>query len=68
MGDHVLEYWERRRSLDVNKLVLYPELIYREKNGEALTEEVVLPIVMRCWYPEQLTNAITGRGFRVVNR
>jgi hypothetical protein len=67
-GEGELEYWERQRGIDPKNLVLYPELIYREKKGDVLTAETVLSIAMRCWYPEQLESAIRDRGFQIVNR
>ena len=49
-------------------MVLYPELDYRSYRGNDLTEEVVLKIVMRCYYPEEFTQTILKHGFEVVNR
>jgi hypothetical protein len=54
--------------LDPEKLVLYPELIYRTYKGAVLTEEVVLRIPMRCYYPEAFEQLIVEHGFRVIKR
>ncbi len=60
--------YDRRARLDEQHLVLYPNLIYRRHEGASLTEEVVLPLVMRCYYPETFEKLIAEHGFRVVNR
>ncbi len=57
---------DRKPRMDREKLVLYPELIYRRYRGEALVDEVVLKIVMRCYYPEGFRDLITDQGFRIV--
>jgi SAM-dependent methyltransferase len=59
---------ERRPRLDPERLVLYPELIYRAYKGAALTEEAVLRIPMRCYYPEAFEQLIVEHGFRVIKR
>ncbi len=58
---------DRRQRLDPDKLILYPELVYRRYRGDELVETVVMPIVMRCWYPEQIIALITDHGFRIVD-
>ena len=60
--------YDRRTRLDAQRLVLYPDLIYRRYEGAALAEEAVLPLVMRCYYPKQFEKLITGHGFQIVNR
>jgi SAM-dependent methyltransferase len=60
--------YERRAQMDPDKLVLYPELIYRQYEGEVLTNETVLPIAMRCYYPEEFVQLIVAHGFRSVAR
>jgi SAM-dependent methyltransferase len=57
---------ERRARVAPDKLVLYPELIYRQYDGEVLTNETVLPIAMRCYYPEEFMRLIGAHGFRSV--
>lgn len=60
--------YDRRIQLDEQQLVLYPDLIYRRYEGTTLTEEVVLHLVMRCYYPEAFEKLITDHGFRIANR
>lgn len=59
---------ERRPRLDPEKLILYPELIYRTFKGEALIDETVLKISMRCHYPDELEALIKSQGFAITNR
>ena len=59
---------ERRPRMDAEKLILYPELIYRRYQREALTEEAVLQIAMRCYYPDAFEELIVGHGFQVIKR
>jgi SAM-dependent methyltransferase len=63
-----LEQWDRRASMDRERLVLYPELIYRRYEGETLAEEAVLRIAMRCYYPDTFEEVIVKRGFEVMQR
>jgi SAM-dependent methyltransferase len=56
---------DRRPRLDGDRLVLYPELFFRRYRDGELLEEVVMPIVMRCWYPEQLTRLLEEHGFEI---
>jgi SAM-dependent methyltransferase len=58
----------RTRRIDKNKLVLYPELVYRLYRNEALIDETVLPIAMKAYYPDELTSLIEAHGFKIVNR
>lgn len=60
--------YERRAQMDVEKLILYPELIYRRYAGEALVDESILKIVMRCYYTDTFEKFIVDRGFAVINR
>jgi SAM-dependent methyltransferase len=59
---------DRRPSMERQKLVVYPELVYRRYEEDRLLDEAVLKIAMRCYYPEELLNLIADQGFRVVNR
>jgi SAM-dependent methyltransferase len=59
---------ELRRGIDGEKLVLYPELIYRRYEGEIMMEESVLKIAMRCYYPDTFEKLIVDRGFTILNR
>jgi len=58
---------DRRPRLDPDHLVLYPELIYRRYRGDELLEEVVMPIAMRCWYPDQFLELLDSHNFRILN-
>jgi len=57
----------RNARMDSEKMVLYPELIYRTYRGDDLAEEVVLKIVMRCYYPGEFKETILGHGFEILN-
>jgi SAM-dependent methyltransferase len=59
---------DRRPRMDPDKLVLYPELIYRQYEGDVLKDETVLRIAMRCYYPEEFSQLILAHGFRSVAR
>jgi len=59
---------DRRPRMDPTRLVLYPELVYRVYDGDRLLEEMVEPIVMRCFYPDDLEHLARTGGFRVMNR
>ena len=60
--------YDRRGNMDVEKLILYPELIYRRYEGETLAEESILKIAMRCYYPDAFERLIVGHRFAVLNR
>ena len=62
-----LACFDRRPRMDAEKLILYPELIYRHYAGEALVEEAVLKIVMRCYYPDEFENLVLEHGFKIIN-
>jgi SAM-dependent methyltransferase len=61
-----LACYDRRPRMDPEKLVLYPELIYRLYQGETLIEESILKIAMRCYYPNQFINTIRNHGFKTL--
>jgi SAM-dependent methyltransferase len=58
----------RRSRMDTERLVLYPELIYRTFAAGRLDEEVVLKLVMRCYYPEPFERLVQDHGFTILNR
>jgi len=58
----------RRRYMDMERAVLYPELVYRMYEGEKLVEESVLKIVMRCHYPDTFEKLITEHGFAILKQ
>lgn len=43
----------------------FPELIYRRWRGEEMLEEVVLPIPMRVFYPDEFLDLIRSAGFPI---
>jgi len=59
---------DRRPRMDSDKMVLYPELIYRRYQGETLVDEAVLRIAMRCYYPDEFVQLIVKQGFRVLQQ
>jgi SAM-dependent methyltransferase len=59
---------DRRPRMDPEKLILYPELIYRRYHGEAMVDEAVLKIAMRCYYSEEFVQLIINQGFRVLQQ
>jgi len=59
---------DRRPRMDREKLVLYPELVYRRYEEDRLVDEAVLEIALRCYYPEELLSLIADQGFLIVNR
>ena len=62
-----LACYDRRARIDADKLILYPELIYRRYEGEILAEERVLKIVMRCYYPNTFKKLILEHGYTILN-
>ncbi len=60
--------YDRRIHFGEQQLVMYPDLVYRRHEGTTLMEEVVLPLVMRCYYPETFEKLIAEHGFQIVNR
>ncbi|MFZ0428301.1 MAG: class I SAM-dependent methyltransferase [Acidobacteriota bacterium] len=59
---------DRRRKMDEGRLILYPDLVYRRYEGSDMLEEIVLPLVMRCFYPQEFEQLIADHGFRIVKR
>lgn len=57
-----------RPRLNPEKMILYPELIYRTHESSELIDEVVLPIAMRCYYPDEFDALIRNHGFAATNR
>jgi SAM-dependent methyltransferase len=60
--------YDRRVRIDKEHLVIYPDLVYRSYQGSTVTEEVVLHLAMRCYYPDAFEKLIVGHGFEIVNR
>jgi SAM-dependent methyltransferase len=59
---------DRRRRIDRERLVLYPEIIYRFYKRDAMEKEVVLRILMRCYYPEEFERLVADHGFEIMGR
>ncbi|MHB9022875.1 MAG: class I SAM-dependent DNA methyltransferase [Armatimonadota bacterium] len=68
IGDGRLVRYHTRPWLDSDPLVIYPELISRWYEGETLVEEAVLPLAMRCYYPNEFLALIESHGFRVTGK
>lgn len=60
--------FDRRVRIDAERLVLYPEIVYRRYAGDEVVEEAVLPIVMKCYYPHELTALVESAGFDVLDK
>ncbi len=58
----------RRARIDPEKPILYPDLIYRRYAGDKMAEEVVLHLVMRCYYPDTFERLIREHGFAIRKR
>lgn len=68
VGDDKAACYSRRRKLDEQRLVLYPDLVYRRYQSGDLAEEIILHLALRCYYPETFEESITSHGFRIVDR
>ncbi len=55
-------------QVDVDPLVLRPELIYRLVRNGAVVDEVRLHIAMRVWYPDEFEGLITNAGFSITGK
>jgi SAM-dependent methyltransferase len=67
-GDERLVCYDRRPRMNAERLILYPESIYRRFEGDTLKEEAVLKFVMRCYYPDAFAQLIREHGFTILNR
>lgn len=59
---------DKRARIDCDRLILYPELIWRKYEGDTLVDEVTLMIPMRCYYPKKFCKLIVEQGFQIINR
>ncbi|MFX0201748.1 MAG: class I SAM-dependent DNA methyltransferase [Candidatus Hodarchaeota archaeon] len=59
--------YDRRPRMNKEKLIIYPELIYRKYQGDVLKDEVVFKIAMRCYYPDEFKRLITSHEFDIIN-
>lgn len=60
-----LVYSFRQHKINKEKLVIYPDMIYRRYFNDVLVEEVIHPIIMRCYYPDEFKRLITNMGFTI---
>jgi SAM-dependent methyltransferase len=66
-GDRVTCH-ARNARMDSDRMILYPELIYRQYHGSDLLDEAVLKIAMRCYYPAEFEELIVKHGFQIVDK
>jgi SAM-dependent methyltransferase len=59
---------ERWLRLDLERHVLYLELVYRRYVGGAWVEDAVLQIPRRCYTPDEFEQVILDYGFRIIQR
>jgi SAM-dependent methyltransferase len=60
--------FERLGGMHPDRMIFYPVLTYRYYQGEALVDEAMLQITMRCYYPAEFEQLIVDNDFRVLNR
>jgi len=60
--------YDRRSRIHPDHLILYPELIWRRYRHDAMVDEAVLKIPMRCYYPDEFSTLVTEHGFRIIDR
>ncbi|MGB2823025.1 MAG: class I SAM-dependent methyltransferase [Phycisphaerae bacterium] len=58
----------RKARIDADRMVLYPEIIYRTYRGDELTEEAALRIAMRCYYHHEFEQVVLEHGFAILGR
>jgi SAM-dependent methyltransferase len=58
----------RNARMDPDRMILYPELIYRRYHGSDLLDEAVLKIAMRCYYAAEFEEVIVKHGFQIVDK
>jgi SAM-dependent methyltransferase len=66
-GDRVTCH-ARNAGIDSDRMILYPELIYRRYHGDDLLDETVLKIAMRCYYATEFEDVIVKHGFQIVGK
>lgn len=65
--DGKIACYDRRPRMDKEKLILYPELVYRKYQRDVLKDEVVFKIVMRCYYPDDFKKLVLSHGFDIID-
>ena len=68
MGEHRGLFYEHRRSMDHQRMAIYPDLIFREYDGDRMIDETVLSICMRCYYPNEFEQLVSEHGFEIVGQ
>jgi SAM-dependent methyltransferase len=58
----------RKGKVRARPLVIYPDLVYRVREGAKLLEEVVFPLAMRCYFPDDFARLFSNHGFDIVER
>lgn len=58
----------RKGKVRAEPLVIYPELVYRVRDGATPPEEVVFPLAMRCYFPQEFERLFARHGFDVIGR
>lgn len=58
--------YDARPRIDSDRLILYPDLVYRRFVDDELAEEITMTVPMRCHYPDDLLALIESEGFEVV--
>ena len=59
---------DRRPRIDPEKMIIYPDLVYRHYKGNNLVDESILHIAMRCFYPHEFCELITSHGFYIIEK
>lgn len=67
-GDTQVRCYDRRKRLQEEPLVVFPELVYRRFQDGKQVGEAVLRIAMRCYYPQELIDLVEGNGFKVTGK
>ena len=67
LGNRVVKQFVKRQTMDPDRMVLYPRLIYREYEYDVMVDETVLDIPMRCYYPDKFQQLVTDHGFEIVD-
>jgi SAM-dependent methyltransferase len=57
-----------RTRIDKERLVVYPEMIYRKFKGSEVVDEARMSIAMRCYYPDELISLIQRAGFHIIRK
>lgn len=56
---------EVRRSIDVEKQIIYPELIYYIQNEDGSEERIVEELKLKYYYEEQMRELLLANGFKI---